>query len=256
MTDEPDPRRRLHAAGEAAGPEAVEQLTRVVVHELANPLTVVLAAFEALQTPDVDAALVTDLAERGKRQAEHMADVLRDLRAGAGVRGNVGADMRRHRISLAALVRDASDSVGPVAAGRIVNGVPEDMMVWTVPSRLRQIMINLLANASKYATIGPIGVEATLTESQFTVDVLDRGPGLPPGDPEHLFELFRQGDHPAPGGMGVGLHVVRELAQSLGGNVTLLPRSGGGTVARVSLPQRRDRRGEQAADKAEAPVKA
>lgn len=239
-------RSRLQAAGEAAGPQAVEQLTRVVVHELANPLTVVLAVFEALQTPDISMELVADLSTRGKRQAEHMAELLRDLREGAGIRGSAVSDTGRRRIELAALVDDATDTVGPIAGGRIVNSVPRDMLVWTVPSRLRQIMINLLANAAKHATVGPITVEATLTETAFTVDVLDRGPGLPQGDPESLFELFRQGDKPAPGGMGVGLHVVRELAQSLGGTVVLEPRQGGGAVARVSLPQRRDRSGQAA----------
>ncbi|HVF76273.1 MAG TPA: HAMP domain-containing sensor histidine kinase [Acidimicrobiales bacterium] len=243
MVDDNERRQRLQEAGEAAGPEAVEQLTRVLVHELANPLTVILAAFEALQTPDVDAAFVADIAVRGQRQAEHMAELLRDLREGGGLRGSLVADTRRQHINLAELVRDTCEAVGPVAAGRIVNGVPDDLMVWTVPSRLRQIMINLLANAAKYATIGPITVEATLEETAFTVDVLDRGPGVPPGDPEQLFELFRQGNDPAPGGMGVGLHVVRELAASLGGTVTLLPRPGGGTVARVVLAQRRDRSG-------------
>lgn len=235
-------RSRLQAAGETAGPQAVEQLTRVLVHELANPLTVVLAVFEALQTPDVSIDLVADLAVRGRRQAEHMADLLRDLREGSGARGNVGVETGRQRIELARLIEDATETV-PTTGGRIVNSIPRDLLVWTVPSRLRQIVINLLANAAKHATLGPITVEATLTESAFVVEVLDRGPGLPSGDPEALFELFRQGDRAAGDGMGVGLHVVRELAHSLGGTVVLEPRAGGGAVARLSLPQRRDRSG-------------
>jgi two-component system sensor histidine kinase KdpD len=240
--DADDSRARLQAAGEATGPQAVDQLTRVLVHELANPLTVVLAVFEAMQAPEVSMDLVADLATRGQRQAEHMADLLRDLREGRGIQGSLGADMGRKRINLATLIDDAADTVA-TAGGRIVNSVPADMLVWTVPSRLRQIVINLVANAAKHATVGPITVEATLTESAFVVEVLDRGPGLPPGDPEALFELFRRGERAAEGGMGVGLHVVREVAQSLGGTVVLEPRAGGGAVARLSLPQRRDRSG-------------
>lgn len=213
----------------------------MVVHELANPVTVILAAFEAITTPDADAELVQDMATRGMRQAEHVAELLRDLREGGGIRGVVGADSRRHQVRLADLVRDACETVGPVATDRIVLAFPAALLVWTVPSRLRQILINLLANAAKYATIGPITVEAKVDESGVQVDILDRGPGLPPGDPEQLFELFRQGDHPAPEGMGVGLHLVRELAHSLGGNVNLVAREGGGTVARIHLPQRRGR---------------
>jgi signal transduction histidine kinase len=237
---EEEERGRLHDVGERAGPEVVEQLTRVVVHELANPLTVVLAALEALQAPDLDRETVVDMATRALRQAEHMADLLRDFREG-GVRAAALGDGRRRQVELANLVRDAVDTVGPMAGARIVIGVDDGFRMWTVPSRLRQILINLIANASKYATVGPISVDARLVDNAVHIDVSDRGPGLPPGDPEELFQLFRQGQSAKAGGMGVGLHVVRELAQSLGGTVQLLSREGGGTVARVMLPQRRDR---------------
>lgn len=234
-------RARFQEAGERAGPEAVEQLARVVVHELANPLTVVLAGLETIATPGLDPDTVHELATRALRQAEHMADLLRDFREG-GIRGGAAlGDGRRQLVQLEALIRDAVETVGPVAAERIVVSVPVDFEMWTVPSRLRQILINLVANASKYATVGPITVEARMAEYAVHLDVLDRGPGLPPGDAEQLFELFHQGDTSTAGGMGVGLHVVRELAQSLGGSVALQPREGGGTVARLVLPQRRDR---------------
>ena len=241
VPNEREPRTRLQAAADAAGREAADQLTRVVVHELANPITVILAAFETLQTPGADPELVHEMARRGLRQAEHVVELLRDLREGGGIRGVVGVDTRRHQVSLAMLVRDACATVGPIAADRVVLSFSDDLMVWTVPSRLRQILINLIGNASKYATAGPITVEARIDESDVHVDVLDRGPGLPPGDPEQLFQLFRQGDEAAAEGMGVGLHVVRELAHSLGGDATLLDREGGGTVARLVLPQRRHR---------------
>ena len=240
---ENEERGRLHDAGERAGPEVVEQLARVVVHELASPLTVVLAALEALQTPDLDQDTVRDLATRALRQAEHMAELLRDFREG-GVRARGLGDGRRRQVELVSLIRDAVDTVGPVAAARIVIGIEEGFRMWTVPSRLRQILINLIANASKYATVGPISVDARFDDNAVHIEVLDRGPGLPPGDPEELFQLFRQGESAKAGGMGVGLHVVRELAQSLGGSVQLQSREGGGTIARVLLPQRRDRSGD------------
>lgn len=233
-------RSRLQEAGERAGRDAVEQLARVVVHELANPLTVILAALEALQSEGLDAETARDLAQRALRQAEHMAELLRDFREN-GVRGATGDDSRRRLVNLASVVRDAGEAVGPVATDRLVVAVQDDFEMWTVPSRLRQIVINLIANAAKYATVGPITVEAKMVDYTVIVDVLDRGPGLPSGDPEELFQLFRQGEQAPAGGMGVGLHVVRELAVSLGGSVTLQPREGGGAIARVTLPQRRPR---------------
>ena len=73
------------------------------------------------------------------------------------------------------------------------------------------------------------------------VEVLDRGPGLPPGEEERVFERFYR----APGlresavaGVGIGLAVCRGLVEAHGGQLTAQPRAGGGTVFRVTLPIR------------------
>ena len=83
---------------------------------------------------------------------------------------------------------------------------------------------------------GPLsGRQGTLV-----LEVADRGPGLRGVPPEVLFEAFARGDSDDDEpGQGVGLYVVRMLARSLGGEATVAERPGGGTTARVTLPQRR-----------------
>ena len=70
------------------------------------------------------------------------------------------------------------------------------------------------------------------------VEVLDRGPGLEPGEEEAVFERFHRGSagRRGPGGTGLGLPIARELARQWGGEVTLRPREGGGTRASIELP--------------------
>ena len=70
------------------------------------------------------------------------------------------------------------------------------------------------------------------------VEVCDRGPGLAPGEQEQVFERFHRGGAGRQGGpgTGLGLPIARELARQWGGEVTLRPREGGGTIAEVQLP--------------------
>jgi two-component system sensor histidine kinase KdpD len=66
-----------------------------------------------------------------------------------------------------------------------------------------------------------------------TVEVADRGPGLPPGDLERVFEKFYHG---APGGAGLGLAICRAVVQAHGGSISAANREGGGAVFLFSLP--------------------
>ncbi len=100
-----------------------------------------------------------------------------------------------------------------------------------------QILGNLLNNAAAYTPPGTlIEVSARADGARFVLEVADRGPGLPPGDPVKLFERFQRGPNAAPGGTGIGLSLVKGFAEAQGGTVAAANRSGGGAVFTVSLP--------------------
>ena len=106
--------------------------------------------------------------------------------------------------------------------------------------RLDQVLTNLLSNACKYGAGKPIEVRLTCTADACVIAVQDHGIGIQPSDQARVFERFERavsGRHFA--GLGVGLWVVRQIVQELGGNVVLDSVAGEGSTFTVTLPRRR-----------------
>jgi signal transduction histidine kinase len=105
-----------------------------------------------------------------------------------------------------------------------------------------QVLVNLLANAEKYATRRrEITLRTGLENGWFFAEVLDRGPGVPRGLEEKIFDaFFRADDSLASGaqGSGLGLTLARRIARDHGGDVTCAIREGGGTIFRFRIPNR------------------
>ncbi len=100
-----------------------------------------------------------------------------------------------------------------------------------------QIFINLLGNAAIYTPAETVIELRVHAESKhLIVEVLDYGPGLPPGDPARLFNRFQRGPDAAAGGTGLGLSLVKGFAEAQGGAVTAENRPGGGARFTVKLP--------------------
>lgn len=103
---------------------------------------------------------------------------------------------------------------------------------------IEEVLINLLENAAKYTPAGsPITISARTEDQAVTVDVADRGPGLPPGEESRIFEKFYRSVGSAPGpGVGLGLTICRGIIQAHGGKIWAENRPGGGAVFRFTLP--------------------
>jgi signal transduction histidine kinase len=85
----------------------------------------------------------------------------------------------------------------------------------------------------------PADTTVTIATAPGVIEVRDRGPGIAPEERELVFERFHRGrtGRTGPSGSGLGLAIARELAREWNGEVTLEERGGGGTIARLSLPQ-------------------
>ena len=103
---------------------------------------------------------------------------------------------------------------------------------------MQQVLVNLLENAARYTPPGTaIEVSARHEGDSIVIEVADRGPGLPPGDPNRLFEKFyRAGSVKTRTGAGFGLAICRGIVQLHGGKIQAENRPGGGAVFRFSLP--------------------
>jgi two-component system, OmpR family, sensor histidine kinase KdpD len=102
-----------------------------------------------------------------------------------------------------------------------------------------RIVVNLLDNAAKYSPPGtPIDVRVRRYGDRLLVDVLDRGPGVPPGERDRIFEPFYRppGVPPDVRGHGLGLSIARGLAEAQGGSVRYVPRGDGGSIFTLDVP--------------------
>ena len=124
---------------------------------------------------------------------------------------------------------------------RIVSEVPDDMAPVTVDRRrIQDVLVNLVDNALKYS-VPParVTVGAQNDGSTFTFWVSDEGIGIEPGDLPRIFERFYQVDQSATrshGGVGLGLHIVSGLLETIGGRVEVQSTPGVGSTFTVRVP--------------------
>lgn len=204
-----------------------DQLLAMLSHELRNPLGAVLNATYVINLMKDVAPMLSEATAVIQRQALQMARLLDDLLDVSRVtQGKI--EMRREVLDVCTLVGDAVQAVRPVidAHGHHleVNVSPDPLYVEGDPSRLLQVLENLLNNSAKYT---PAGGHLWLTLSQeadeAVIRVRDSGQGIPRDMLDAIFELFVQAENTldrAAGGMGVGLTLVRTLVNLHGGRVS------------------------------------
>jgi two-component system CheB/CheR fusion protein len=206
------------------------QLAAVVAHEVRNPLAGVRGTLQVLRSraaPDAgDRGVMDAMIARIDVLNSKVEDILRFARPRSPV---------FETIDLRAVLADAIGSTLASAGA----GCPEIVApagtayVHADREMLRDVLLNLLLNACQSGSTTAVEVHLSEDAGLCTVEIADRGTGFGEQDPERLFEAFHTTKK---SGTGLGLAIVRRLVSLQGGTVTLLPRAGGGAVARVALP--------------------
>jgi signal transduction histidine kinase len=217
----------------------------MLAHELRNPLAPLRNALEILNLRAGDPTVVERVRAIMDRQVTHLGRLVDDLLD--VVRITTGkVQLRRQRLDLGELARQAVADHRLAAEARrlvLVASAPS-APVWVAgdPTRLVQVLDNLLTNALKFTPPGgTITVEvAPTTDGRATLSVRDTGAGIEPDMLARLFEPFSQADRTlarSSGGLGLGLAIVRGLAELHGGSVRATSAGlGAGATISVTLP--------------------
>jgi signal transduction histidine kinase len=214
-----------------------------ISHEFRTPLAAQLASIELLREgletlqPDERRELVLSL-ERGTLRLTQLIDnLLESVRIESGQLA-----IRRQSVDLTAVVEEVRALIGSLLLQRgqtLSVEVPEDFPhIDGDGPRLTQVFVNLIANASKFAPeSSTIRVGASAAGRRVTVWVEDEGEGLPADVGDSIFDRFRRGPdiEPEPGGLGLGLWIVKSIVERHGGTIEVTRTPEGRTRFNISL---------------------
>lgn len=237
--------RRSHAR-RRTGPQndtARSQLT-TVSHEMRTPLTAILGFTDQLLDPSLTAADKSRAVHTIRSSSVHLLALIGDILDASKIDAGM---LRIERVDCdpAAIVAEALHTFSPRAAAKgltleaVCDG-PIPKTISTDPTRLRQVLFNLLSNALKFTNQGYVRVHMRMeaAQSRFVVEVRDSGVGIPDEQQAALFQPFTQADISTSrqyGGTGLGLSISRSLAELLGGTLTLTSVAGSGTTLTLSI---------------------
>jgi two-component system CheB/CheR fusion protein len=223
-----------------------DEFLAVLSHELKNPLNLIHVKAELLARSPVvrDLAVVRDAAAAIRRSVSAQAKIIDDLLDLSRVNtGKLALD--KSQVDLSGMLRSLSDAIDVEAAERNIvvelSGLDVPLVIWADAVRIEQIIWNLLSNALKFTSAGGRISLALSVHSGFAcIEVSDTGKGIDAAFLPQLFDMFSQADgglSRAKGGLGIGLALVKQLAERHGGRVSAESAGlGQGSTFRVWLP--------------------
>jgi signal transduction histidine kinase len=258
-TGDRDVRAQVDGAAELVGVarrfnEMADELTRQreaqmtflagVAHDLRNPLGPLKAAAAVLAQEDrqgtrPNAALLRVL----ERQVDHLDRLIGDLLETARIEAGEH-DLRIEEVDARFLAEEAVELFRPAAANIAfhLSTPPGPVLLSCDPTRVQQVLNNLISNAIKYSGDGgQVAVTVRRERSGVSFSVQDRGVGISEQDQERLFEPFRRterAEHSLVRGEGLGLFVARRIVEAHAGSLEVRSTEGQGSTFRVDLPQR------------------
>jgi PAS domain S-box-containing protein len=245
---------RLNEALNQARDQAI-QATRMksdflanMSHEIRTPMTAILGFTDILIEGD---GVSTEERERAlgavKRNGNHLLAIINDIldlskiEAGRLEIEHVPFSVAEAVADVCALMRVRADDKGLQVAIEYSSPVPESIV--GDPTRVRQILVNLVGNAIKFTDSGVVRIVVCLAEKgeapKMRFEVIDNGIGMTAEQMSRLFQPFSQADSSTTrkyGGTGLGLAICRRLAELMGGGITAASAPGRGSTFRVTLP--------------------
>ncbi|MDJ1114438.1 sensor histidine kinase [Microbacterium dauci] len=212
-------------------------ITRVVSHELRNPLTAILGHADLLLESDGLTRSQRDHLEVIESASERMLTLIQGL-----LNQTRDADNARTVFDLGHVLAASVEAFTPAAAAAAITihgTIVGPLNVEGDEFRLRQVIDNIVSNAIKYTDRGTVSVDARAAGSSIDIVIGDDGIGMTPEDVERMFTpYFRAQSVQDDGitGTGLGMGITRDIVESHGGNITVESALGKGTTVSISLP--------------------
>jgi PAS domain S-box-containing protein len=220
-----------------------DEFLATLAHELRNPLAPIRTGLAIIKR-DPSGPAATHSLRTMERQLGHMVRLIDDLLDVSRI--TLGRlKLKYEDISIRSIVEMAVEASRPAIDAGLhtltVNLPPQDVIITCDPTRLAQIISNLLTNSAKYTPDkGQISLSVEVTTEGFTISVSDNGLGIPRELQQKVFELFGQVNRTldrSQGGLGIGLALVRNLVTLHGGTVQVSsPGMGKGSTFTITLP--------------------
>lgn len=233
-------------AAAAAASQAKSQFVAHMSHEIRTPMTAILGYSDVLLAT-LEQPELLDAAQTIKRNSEHLLEILNDILDFSKIEAG-RLEIEPVRCSPAQILSDVATllTVRAAAKGltlRLEADGPLPEVITTDPTRLRQILVNLVGNAIKFTEVGEVRIVArTIRNSgqpwRLAVDVIDTGIGINAEQMRRLFQPFSQADTSTTrtyGGTGLGLAISRRLARLLGGDLQAVSVPGQGSTFTLTI---------------------
>lgn len=235
---------RLRVSQLAEADKRKDEFLATLAHELRNPLAPIHNALEIMLLPDADRPTIEIAQSIMERQLKSLVRLVDDLLDMSRItQGKI--ELRRQNVELAGVVEQAIETVRPMIEAQkhelTVSLPDEPVPLHADPTRLAQIIANLLNNAAKYSDPrGHIWLSAERNLQELLLRVRDTGIGIDSAALPKVFEMFVQvdkGHGRTHGGMGIGLTLVRRLVELHGGTISATsPGLGQGSEFTIRMP--------------------
>jgi signal transduction histidine kinase len=237
--------------------KSLRRFTADASHELKTPLTILKAGIENALTNPGTPVDVLEVLEENLVELNRMTDLVESLlilaRADEG-----SAPLHLEEEDVRELLREVAETgslLGEQADVMVTVDIPTEPLIARIDAaRVRQMLLNLLANAVKYTPKGGRArMQVGVTPSDVIFNVKDTGIGIAPADLGHIFDRFWRIDPAANRnsgrpGTGLGLAITKWIAEAHGGEVVARSRPGGGSTFEVTLPLGRETKAENEQD--------
>jgi PAS domain S-box-containing protein len=218
-----------------------------ISHEIRTPMNAIVGFSALLTEKEVETALRDSYVEVILNSSDHLLSIINDIIDISNIEANI-VKINKQEVAINDLIRSLYKQFEIKTKGKGIGlsftaGLPDDeAIVMTDPTKLQQVLINLLNNASKFTSSGGIRFGYKLQDNFVCFFVNDSGIGIPEEHQKKIFDRFYQVENPVTKlyeGTGLGLAISKAYTELLGGSISLKSKSGQGSEFYFKIPYER-----------------